>query len=232
MVGKSNVPLRRTCGISALLPALAGAFVALLLVVAPPPAEAGAVQVGGPASDIESAASDLLKRAEEIEAELARTPGDEALLAQLTRTRINAANTLINDGAGESTRGVAEFKKQFALARVAWSKYLKVAEKPSVALAILAAPSLFQLAELASNSREALKNVKAAVRPRSSSPKAARARTAGARSPSTSSSRRTTRRPTNRSKRRSSTRKPSTNAKRSKSSSRKWKKLQSSSAES
>jgi hypothetical protein len=164
MARKSSVPLRRTCGISALLPALAGAFVALLLVVAPPPAEAGAVQVGGPASDIEGAPSNLLKRAEEIEAELARRPDNEALLAQLTRTRINAANTLINDGAGESTRGVAEWKKQLALGRVAWSEYLKVARKPGVALATLVAPALFELAELSSNSQEALKNVRAAVR--------------------------------------------------------------------
>ena|ERR1700710_1399353 len=99
MAGKSRVSWRQTRGISALLPTLAGAFVALLLVVAPPPAEAGAVQVGGPASDVEGAASNLLKRAEEIEAELARRPDSEALLAQLTRTRINAANTLISDGA-------------------------------------------------------------------------------------------------------------------------------------
>ena len=137
---------------------------ALLLVVAPPPAEAGAVQVGGPASDVEGAASNLLKRAEEIEAELARRPDSEALLAQLTRTRINAANTLISDGAGESTRGVAEVKQQLALGRVAWSEYMKVARKPGFALATLVAPALFELAELSSNSQEALKNVRAAVR--------------------------------------------------------------------
>jgi hypothetical protein len=70
---------------------------------------------------------------------------------------------LITDGAGESKGGVGEVKGQFVLARVAWSEYLKVAKKPRVGLAILAAPALFQLAELSSDSQEALRSVKGAV---------------------------------------------------------------------
>jgi hypothetical protein len=159
------VPFRRARGIHALLPALAGAFVAMLLVLVSPPADAGVVPAGRSQtpSNAESAVAGLLGQAEEIEAELARTPGDEGLLADLIRTRINTANTMITNGSGDSKSGVEEVKEQFALADVAWSDYLKVARKPIPGLAILVAPALFQLAELSSNSQEALKNVKAAA---------------------------------------------------------------------
>jgi hypothetical protein len=159
------VPFRRARGIRALLPALAGAVVAILLVLASPPADAGVVQAGRSrtTSSTESAVSGLLGQAEEIEAELVRTPGDEGLLADLTRTRINTAKTMITDGSGDSKSGVEEVKEQFTLAGVAWSGYLKVARKPIPGLAILVAPALFQLAELSLNSQEALKNVKNAA---------------------------------------------------------------------
>jgi hypothetical protein len=157
--------MRRTCGVRALLPSSAGVFVAILLVLASSPADAGAVQASRSrtATSAESVVSSLLGQAEEIEAELAQTPGDEGLLANLTRTRVIAANTMLTDGAGESKSGVEEVKQQLVLASVAWSGYLKVARKPIPGLAILVAPALFQLAELSSNSQEALKNVKAAA---------------------------------------------------------------------
>jgi hypothetical protein len=161
------VPWRRIRGIRVLLSAPAGAFVAILLVLASPPADAGAVRAKAavePTSlSVESTVSSLLKQAEEIEVELAQTPGDEGLLENLTRTRVNAANAMIADGAVDSMSGVEEMKRQLALAGVAWSKYLKVAKKPSPGLAILVAPAFFRLAELASNSQEALKNVKVAA---------------------------------------------------------------------
>jgi hypothetical protein len=57
--------------------------VAILLVLASPPADAGAVRakaaVEPTSSSVESTVSSLLKQAEEIEAELAQTPGDEVL---------------------------------------------------------------------------------------------------------------------------------------------------------
>jgi hypothetical protein len=182
--------LRDTRGIRLLLPALAGTFVAILLVLSSPRADAAAVRAGcgaaveptchthtmvdgkllgelrsATAASVEGAGSGsgLLKRAEEIETELARTPGDEGLLAKLTRTRIDVADAMITGGAGESKSGTDEVKRQLALAGVAWSEYLKVAKRPSVSLAIGVGPALFQLAELSSDSREALKSVKAAV---------------------------------------------------------------------
>jgi hypothetical protein len=180
--------LRGTCGIRLLLPALTGAAAAFLLVLAAPPADAEAVRAGcgavvepncrthmmvgksdlggtgaGTTASVEGAVAGMLKQAEEIEAELAQMPGDEGLLAKLTRTRISAADAMITNGAGESKSGADEVKRQFALAGVAWSEYLKVTKRPSVSLAILVAPGLFQLAELSSDSQGALKSVKAAV---------------------------------------------------------------------
>jgi hypothetical protein len=104
-----------------------------------------------------------VKQAEELEAELAQAPGDEGLLAKLARTRIDAANAMITNGAGESKSGTDEVRQQLALARVVWSEYLKVAKRASVSLAVQMAPVLFQLAELSSDSQEALTGVKAAV---------------------------------------------------------------------
>ena len=111
---KRRVPLRRARGIRALLSVSAGAFVALILLLASPPADAGAVQVAcgavvdptcsGTASGGENQVAGLLGQAEEIEAKLARTSGDAGLLADLTRTRINIADTMITDGSGESKR--------------------------------------------------------------------------------------------------------------------------------
>lgn len=153
--------MRPTCGIRALLSALAGAFVAMLLVLASPPANAEAVRAN--TSSVENAAAGLVKQAEEIEAELAQTPGDEVLLENLTRTRVDAANAMTAAGTLDSKSDVEEMKQQLGLAGVAWSKYLKVANKPSPGLASLVAPALFQRAELSSNTHEALKSVKPAA---------------------------------------------------------------------
>jgi hypothetical protein len=111
----------------------------------------------------ESAASSLEKQAEGIEARLAKSPGDENLLANLTRTRINTANAMITNGAGESQDGVEEVKQQLALASEDWSKYIAAARDPAAGLAIQAAPALFQLAELSPSGQAAMQNIKAAT---------------------------------------------------------------------
>ena len=114
-------------------------------------------------SSTESAAASFEKQAENIEAKLAKTPGDENLMANLTRTRINAANSMVTNGALESQSGLEEVKHQLALASEDWSNYTEAASEPSPGLAIQAAPALFQLAEYSSTSVEALENVKAAT---------------------------------------------------------------------
>jgi hypothetical protein len=134
-------------------------FLAVLSLLVTPPAGAETVRI----VPGESAAPSLEKRAEEIEAKLARNPDDAGLIASLTRTRIEIADSLITEGTGEAPAGSEEVRQQLTLAAVAWSKYLKVARKPSPRLASVVAPALFQLAELSATSEEALKNVKAAV---------------------------------------------------------------------
>jgi hypothetical protein len=111
----------------------------------------------------ESAVSSFEKQAEAIEAKLVETPGEEVLLGNLTRTRINTANAMLTAGAGESEGGVEEFKQQLAQASEDWSEYLKAAKEPSAGIAIQVAPALFQLAELSSTGSEALVNIKAAA---------------------------------------------------------------------
>jgi hypothetical protein len=117
----------------------------------------------GTSSNSETAATSFEKQAENIEAKLAKTPGDEALMANLTRTRINTANAMITNGKGESAEGVEEIKHQLALASEDWSNYVDAASEPSAGLAIQAAPALFQLAEVSANGEEAVESVKAAT---------------------------------------------------------------------
>ncbi len=146
-----------------LVPALAGLFVIALLLLNAPPAGAQGAAGDGYEPAAESAAASLETRAEQIEAELAKRHGDERLLANLTRTRVDAANALIAEGAGRSQSGVEELKRQLVQVRKDWSEYLNVAKGPGPRLAAAVAPALFQLAELSSNGREALANVKAAA---------------------------------------------------------------------
>jgi hypothetical protein len=126
----------------------------------------GAVNISsifGGSTSGESAASSLEKQAENIEAKLVKTPGDEDLLASLTRTRVSTSNALLNAGAGESASGVEEYEHQLALASEDWSKYLAATSEPSAGLAIQVAPALFQQAELSTTSAAALEKVKVAT---------------------------------------------------------------------
>ena len=116
----------------------------------------------GTASSGESATKSLEKQAENIEVKLVKSPGDEDLLASLTRTRINVANTMVNAGISDQS-GVEEVKQQLAQASEGWSEYLKAAKEPAAGLAIQVAPALFQLAEISTGGEEALENVKAGV---------------------------------------------------------------------
>jgi hypothetical protein len=126
----------------------------------------GAINIGsilGTSSTGESAASSLEKQAENIEAKLVKSPGDEDLLAGLTRTRINVANAMRNGGEVESASGVEEYEHQLALASEDWSNYLAATSEPSPGLAIQVAPALFQQAELSTASGAGLEKVKSAM---------------------------------------------------------------------
>jgi hypothetical protein len=126
----------------------------------------GAININsilGTGSSGETATSSFEKQAENIEAKLVKTPEDEQLLANLTRTRINVANTMITNGAGKSEAElVQEVKQELALVSEDWSRYQAAAAKPNGILASQAANSLYQLAGLSSGSKEAAENLKAA----------------------------------------------------------------------
>jgi hypothetical protein len=118
----------------------------------------------GSGSSGESVSKTFEKQAETIEAKLTKTPGDEALMANLTRARINAANAMYKNAVENQSQSEAEeARHQFALASEDWSKYLETVKEPSAGLAIQVAPALFQLAELSPNGEAALENVKAAT---------------------------------------------------------------------
>jgi hypothetical protein len=118
----------------------------------------------GSGSSGESAASTFEKQAETIETRLAKTPDDEALMVNLTRTHINAANARLTSAQENGSQGEAEeAKHQLALASESWSKYLEATKEPSAGVAIQVAPALFQLAEFSSSVEESLENVKAAT---------------------------------------------------------------------
>ena len=124
----------------------------------------GAININslfGTGTTSESAVTSFEKQAENIEAKLAKSPTDEDLLASLTRTRINTANTMITNGSAESQSGVEEVKHQLALASEDWSRYLEAASEPSPGLAIQVAPAFFQLARLASSNEGALESLEA-----------------------------------------------------------------------
>jgi hypothetical protein len=127
----------------------------------------GAININsifGNGSSGESATSSFEKQAEGIEARLVKEPEDEALLTNLTRARINAANSMVTNGEVESSSGLENYKHQLALASEGWSKYLAAANEPAAGLAIQVAPALFQSAEASSTTAEALENVKGATK--------------------------------------------------------------------
>ena len=127
----------------------------------------GAINIGsilGSSSTGESAVSAFEKEAEKLEAKLEKTPGDEKVLGNLTRARINAANSMINTATSNSNQLAEEVKQQLAFASEDWTEYVKATGgEPSGGIAVQAAPALFQLAELASTTDEAAENVKAAT---------------------------------------------------------------------
>jgi hypothetical protein len=110
----------------------------------------------------ESAASVAEKQVVAIEQRLVKEPAkEEALLGNLTRTRINVANSMISEGI-TSEEGVEEVRTQLSKASEDWSKYLETAKEPSLGVASLVAPAMFQLAEISPSTSQSLENVKVA----------------------------------------------------------------------
>lgn len=113
-----------------------------------------------------SAATVLEEQAVNIERKLKRSPEDEALLAALTRARLNAANASIVEDPTTRTREVTpEAVAQFDKGVEVWEKYVKASEgKPKPLIAQLAANGFFVSAEYASSASEAKRDLEAAAR--------------------------------------------------------------------
>lgn len=119
---------------------------------------------GSNGSSTSEAAKQFEEQAVRIERELKKNPENPDLLVSLTRTRINAGNSLYKGTGLEEEREVTpEALVQLQLASDVWTKYLKVTKEPSLGLAQLMAVTLVTLAEFANSPPESKENLEAAT---------------------------------------------------------------------
>jgi hypothetical protein len=110
------------------------------------------------------AAKQLEEQAVRIERELKKDPQNPDLLVSLTRTRVNAGNSLYEGTGLEEERTVTpEALDQFQLASDSWTKYLKATKEPNLGVAQLMAVTMITLAEFANSPPESQENLEAAV---------------------------------------------------------------------
>lgn len=112
-----------------------------------------------------SATASLDDQAERIEKRLLKDSEDEALLLNLTRTRILAGNTLVEaDPETGATVISPEARAEFQRGLQAWSKYVKsAAAEPNATVAQLAGRAFFNLAETSGSLGEIEDNLKGAA---------------------------------------------------------------------
>jgi hypothetical protein len=108
-------------------------------------------------------AAEYEERAERVEVELRKHPGDEELLAKLTKTRTNAGQQLLATGPNGEVGQTVESRTQYQKASSAWSEYLKATDEPNPALAQQMAGVLFGLAQVSRTYQEADSNITAAA---------------------------------------------------------------------
>jgi hypothetical protein len=115
----------------------------------------------GTGSSGESAAQVAEKQAVAIEQRIKKEPAkEEVLLGNLTRARITVANAMAGEISSESE--LEEWRTQMSKASEDWTKYLAVAKEPSIGVAQVVAPAMFQFAEQSTSTDEALENIKVA----------------------------------------------------------------------
>jgi hypothetical protein len=117
----------------------------------------GPVNIGelfGNSTSTSSASKVFDEQAERIERQLAKNPDDEQLLLVLTRARINAGNSGVEQPASETETPTitGEAFEDFKAGTEAWDRYLKQTDEPNPAAAQLVAATFFQLAEAGSQS--------------------------------------------------------------------------------
>ncbi|HEY2716529.1 MAG TPA: hypothetical protein VGI73_09965, partial [Solirubrobacterales bacterium] len=142
----------------AILAVLMGA--SLFLVVGP--VNIGSL-LGNNNSGENNLASEYEQRAEKIEVQLQKSPGDEELLAQLTNTRMNAGQQSFVAGPNGEPLPTVEVRTQYQKASAAWSEYLEATQEPATSLAQRMASVLFSLAQYSRGYPEAQSNLESAV---------------------------------------------------------------------
>ena len=126
----------------------------------------GAVNIGsifgGGSGGQSNLAAEYEKRAEKIEVELKKSPGDEELLAKLTNARMNAGKQSYATTESGQIAPTIQARNQFQEASSAWSEYTDATQEPSPNLAQQMGSTLFTLAQLSRSYGEAQSNLDAA----------------------------------------------------------------------
>jgi Skp family chaperone for outer membrane proteins len=123
----------------------------------------GAVNLGslfGSSSEVSNLSKEYEEKAERVETELQKTPGDEALLLSLTRNRLGAGQQHL---ASEDESQIPEAVQQYKQASNSWSEYLKASGEPNPATTQQMASVLFTLAQASRTYQEAAANIAAAA---------------------------------------------------------------------
>lgn len=141
----------------AVLAVLMGA--SLFLVVGP--LNVGELFNGGGGGTSE-AAKQFEEQAQRLERKLKAEPDNTDLLVALTRTHINAGNSMAEIEPSGAKAFQPEALEQFQEASETWDEYLAKTKEPSANLAQVVAPTLFTMAEL-SRGNEIEANLKAAA---------------------------------------------------------------------
>ncbi|MBS1878660.1 MAG: hypothetical protein JST31_04030 [Actinobacteria bacterium] len=126
----------------------------------------GPVNIGnllGTSSESNNLATEYEQKAERFEAELRKNPGNEELLAKLTRTRVNAGQQRLATGPNGEVAQTVESRTQYQKASAAWSEYLEATKEPNASLAQQMAGTLFSLAQISRTYGEADANITAAA---------------------------------------------------------------------
>lgn len=108
-------------------------------------------------------ASEYEQRAERIETELKKQPGDEKLLANLTNNRMLAGQQLYSVGPNGETAPTINSRTQYQKASDAWSEYLKASQQPNPSLAQRMGGTLYVLAQISRSLPEVQANITAAA---------------------------------------------------------------------
>lgn len=126
----------------------------------------GAVNLGSlfnSTSETTNLAKEYEDRAQKIEFELKKNPGDEELLAKLTKSRSSAGQQLLAAGPNGEVGQTVESRTQYREASSAWSEYLKATDEPNPSLSQQMAGVLFSLAQISNTYGEASENITAAA---------------------------------------------------------------------